>query len=169
MHLCIYICIDAFICIFHTVCLDLLCASESCSVMSGSLWPPWTLPDRLLCPRNSPGQNNGVGNHSLLQGTFPTQGLNPGLPFCRRTVYHLSHQVSPRIQEWVASPFSRLSFWPRNWTRVSCIADRFFTHWGTREAFFKYNACLQIIYNLQNYILKVCLGKQLNIQNLFLS
>ena len=28
---------------------------------------------------DSPGQNTGVGCHSLLQGIFPTQGLNPGL------------------------------------------------------------------------------------------
>ena len=27
----------------------------------------------------SPGQNAGVGSHSLLQGIFPTQELNPGL------------------------------------------------------------------------------------------
>ena len=30
----------------------------------------------LLCPWNSPGQNNGVGCHFLLQGIFPTQGSN---------------------------------------------------------------------------------------------
>ena len=29
---------------------------------------------------NSPGQNTGVGSLSLLQGNFPTQGSNPGLP-----------------------------------------------------------------------------------------
>ena len=29
---------------------------------------------------NSLGQNPGVGTLPLLQGTFPTQGLNPGLP-----------------------------------------------------------------------------------------
>ena len=28
-------------------------------------------------PWNSPGQNTGVGSRSFLQGTFPTQGLNP--------------------------------------------------------------------------------------------
>ena len=28
----------------------------------------------------------------LLQGIFPTQGLNLGLPHCRQTLYHLSHQ-----------------------------------------------------------------------------
>ena len=32
------------------------------------------------------------GSHFLLQGIFPTQGLNPGLPHCRQTLYHLSHQ-----------------------------------------------------------------------------
>ena len=26
--------------------------------------------------------NTGVGCHALLQGIFPTQGLNPGLPHC---------------------------------------------------------------------------------------
>ena len=36
---------------------------------------------RLLCPWDSPGKNTGVGCHCcfLLQGVFPTQGLNPGL------------------------------------------------------------------------------------------
>ena len=42
---------------------------------------------------------------SLLQGIFPTQGSNPGLPHCRWILYHLSHQGSPRILEWVAYPF----------------------------------------------------------------
>ena len=34
----------------------------------------------------------GVGCHFLLQGIFPTQGSNPGLPHCRLTLYHLSYQ-----------------------------------------------------------------------------
>ena len=33
-------------------------------------------PARLLCPWDSPGKNVGVGCHALLQGIFPTQGLN---------------------------------------------------------------------------------------------
>ena len=37
----------------------------------------------------------GVGCHPLLQGIFPNQGSNPGLPHCRRILYHLSHQGSP--------------------------------------------------------------------------
>ena len=38
-----------------------------------------------------------------------------------------------RILEWVAISFSRRSFQPRDWTRVSCIVGRHFTIWATRE------------------------------------
>ena len=77
-------------------------------------------------PWNSPGQ--AVGSHSLLQGIFPTQGSNPGLPHCRQILYQLNHQGSPRILEWVAYPFSSGSSRLRNRTRVSCIAGGFFTN-----------------------------------------
>ena len=36
--------------------------------------------------------------------------------------------------EWIAIPFSRGSFQPRDWTQVSFIAGRFFTIWATMEA-----------------------------------
>jgi len=36
----------------------------------------------------------GVGSLSLLQGIFPTQGSNPGLPNCRWILNQLSHQGS---------------------------------------------------------------------------
>ena len=52
--------------------------SESCSVVSDSLWPHGLYPARLLCPWNFPGKNIGVGCHFLLQGIFLTQDLNPG-------------------------------------------------------------------------------------------
>ena len=39
--------------------------------------------------------NTGVGSLSLLQGIFPTQGLNPGLPHCRRILHQLNHKGSP--------------------------------------------------------------------------
>ena len=48
-------------------------------------------------PWNSPGQNTGVGSLSLLQGIFPAQGSNPGLPHCRQIFYQLSHKGSPMI------------------------------------------------------------------------
>ena len=77
---------------------------------------------------NSPGKNTGVGCHALLQGIFLTQGSIPGLPHCRWILYQLSYKGSPRILEWVAYPFSSRSSQPRNQTRVSCIACRFFTN-----------------------------------------
>ena len=56
----------------------------------------------LYSPWNPLSQNNGVGSLSLLQGIFPTEGGNTGLPHCRWILYQLSHQGSPRILEWVA-------------------------------------------------------------------
>ena len=88
----------------------------------------------LYSPWNSPGQNIGVGNLSLLKGIFPTQGSNPGLSHCRWILYQLNHQGSPRILEWVIHPFSSGSSQPRNPTGVSCFAGRFFTNWAIREA-----------------------------------
>ena len=81
---------------------------------------------------NSPGQNTGVGSLSLLQGIFPTQGLNPGLLHCRQILYQLSHKGSPRMLVWGAYSFSIRSSRPRNQTRVSCIAGGFLTNelWG---------------------------------------
>ena len=43
---------------------------------------------------DSPGKNTGVGCHALLQGIFPTQVSNPGLPHGRWILYYLSHQGS---------------------------------------------------------------------------
>ena len=63
--------------------------SENHSVVSSSLRP-----HGLYSPWNSPGKNAGVGSVFLLQGIFPTQGWNPGLPHCRRILYQLSHSVS---------------------------------------------------------------------------
>ena len=102
--------------------------SEDCSVVSDSLWP-----HGIYSPWDSPGQNTGVGSLSLLQGIFPTQGLNPGLLHCRPILYQLSHQGSPRIVEWISYPFSSGSSQPRSRTRVSCLAGRFFTNWAKRE------------------------------------
>ena len=87
---------------------------------------------RLYSPWNSPGKNTGVGDLSILQGIFPTQGLKPGLPRCRQILYQLSHKGSPRILEWVVYPCSSRSSWHGNQTWVSCIAGGFFTNWAMR-------------------------------------
>ena len=87
----------------------------------------WTLQ-----PWNSPGQNTGVGSHSILQEIFQTQGSNPCLSHWRQILYQLSHQRSERILEWVAYPFSSVSSRHKNWTGVSCITGGFITTWATR-------------------------------------
>ena len=94
--------------------------------MSNSLQP-----QVLYSAWDSPGQNIGVGSHSLLQGIFPTQGPNLGLLHCRQILYQLSYQENSRILEWIAYPSSSRSSWSRNRTGVSCIASRFFTSWAT--------------------------------------
>ena len=90
-------------------------------------------PHELYSSWNSLGQNTGVGSVSLLQGIFPTQGLNPGLPHCIWILYQLTHKGSPRILKWV----SLWKFQPRNSTRVSSMVGGFFTNWAIREALTK--------------------------------
>ena len=90
------------------VCLD-VCVSLECPCLSSEvphilrrplMWKtlshvrlfatPWTLWDAMVCmysPWNSPGQNPGVGSLSLLQGIFPTQGLNCSV-LRRQILYH---------------------------------------------------------------------------------
>ena len=60
-------------------------------------------PSRFLCPWDFPGKNTGVGCHFLLQEIFPTEGVNPGLPHCKQTLYRLSHQGSFYSQEILKS------------------------------------------------------------------
>ena len=54
------------------------------------LWPHGLQPARLLCPWNLPGKNTGMGCHFLLQGIFPTQGLN-------LFVWHLAPALSETL------------------------------------------------------------------------
>ena len=67
--------------VFAGLCLLFVVSTESeiHSAVSDSLGPRG-----LYSPWNSPGQNTGVGSLFLLQGTFPTQGWNPGLLHCRQ-------------------------------------------------------------------------------------
>ena len=88
---------------------------------------------------NSLGQNTGLGSCSLLQGIFPAQGSNPGLPHCRRIATPGS--LSPTTLEWVAYPLAGGWIFPTQVdipdagnAGVSCIAGTFFTNWAIREA-----------------------------------
>ena len=109
----------------------------SCCLQPRGLYSPW----------NSPGKNTGVGSLSLLQGIFPIQRLNPGLPHCRGILYQLSHTTkslqscptlcnpidgSPsgsivpgilqaRTLEWVAISFSNAWKWKVKMKSLSCL------------------------------------------------
>ena len=66
------------LCLVAQSCLT-LCDLMDCSPLGSSVHG------------DSPGKNTGVGCHALLQGIFPTQGLNPGLLHCRQILDQLSH------------------------------------------------------------------------------
>ena len=75
--------------------------SESCSIVSDSLQP-----HGLYTPRNSPGQNTGVGSLSLLQGMFPTQESNLGLLHCKLTLYSWTIRKAHKVFNWLCLSFS---------------------------------------------------------------
>ena len=72
----------------------LLCMCARSLQLCPTLCDPHGLqPTKLLCPWDSPGKNTAVGCHALLQGFFPTQGLDPQharFPNCRHSL-QLSH------------------------------------------------------------------------------
>ena len=51
------------------------------------LQPAW-----VLCPWDFPGNNTAVGSFSLLQGIFPTEGLNLRLLHCSQILYRLRYK-----------------------------------------------------------------------------
>jgi len=89
--------------------------SESHSVMCNSLQS-----HGLYSPWNSPGQSTRVSSLSLLQGIFPTQGLNPGLLHCRWILYQLSHKGSPEMRELD----HKKSWKPKNWCIQIVVVEK---------------------------------------------
>ena len=124
---------------------------ESHSVMSDSLQP-----HGLYSPRNSLGQNTGVGSLFLLQGIFPTQGSNPGLPHWRQIFFFLISwatrgqsiglflwggfcAVSGHVFHSSFFPYFALCGWERKSpqaafldSKVNCLPERF-SQWGELE------------------------------------
>ena len=79
-----------------------------------SLRPHGLLPTRLPHPWDFPGKSAGLDCHFLLQGIFPTQESNPGLPHCGQTLYHLSQQGA--CSELL---LCSATFWLRVWFKRS--------------------------------------------------
>ena len=73
----------------YTSCAVLWLVTQSCPTLCNTMdcSPPGS-----SVLGDSPGKNTEVGCHALLQGVFPTHGLNPGVPHCRQILYWLGHQ-----------------------------------------------------------------------------
>ena len=65
--------------------------TQSCPILGN---PMDCIAHQASLSMDSPGKNTGVGSRSLLQGIFPTQGLNPDLLHCRWILCCLDHQKS---------------------------------------------------------------------------
>ena len=72
----------------YSDCMSVCLVTKSCPTLK----PHGLYPARLLRPQDSPGENTGVGCHSLLERIFPTQGSNPHLHWqaCSLPLSHLS-------------------------------------------------------------------------------
>ena len=81
-------------------------------------------PHVLYSPWNFPDQNTGVGSLSLLKRIFSTQGLNPGLPHCRRILYQLSHKGTGDLSS-VAKPCPSLCDPHRNCSKNTGMGGHF--------------------------------------------
>ena len=78
---------------------------------------------------DSPVKNTGADCHTLLQGIFPTQGSNPGLPHCRQILYHLSHQGSPQSNDLVnVDNYCLLCSHPCSWNSLNSAYTGWFKY-----------------------------------------
>ena len=75
---------------YYVLCIVAQSCPALCNPMDGS--PPGS-----STHGDSLDKNTGVGCHAVLQGIFPTQGSNPGIPRCRQILYRLSYQGNPHI------------------------------------------------------------------------
>ena len=86
----------------HTLMKVKVLLAQSCLILCDHVYHKSV---KLLCPWNLLGKETGLGSHSLLQGIFLTQGLNPGLLHCRQILHCLSQEGSPYTQtihhKWV--------------------------------------------------------------------
>ena len=117
---CVCVCIH-YICMYIYIYNYIYVGSEM-----AQLCP--TLCDPMFC--SLPGSSilwiflarvTGEDCHFLLQGIFPTQGLNPHLPHCRQMLYRLSHQGSLSIYVYMycfssVQSFSHVRLFATPWT-----------------------------------------------------
>jgi len=97
-----------WICLFWIFCIE-----WSRSVVHRLFATPRTVAcTKLLRPWDFQGKSTEVGCHFLLQGIFPTQGMNPGLSNCGQTLYHLSHQ---EVDQYIYTKHREKIKWIPGW------------------------------------------------------
>ena len=75
-----------------------------------TLVTPWTAARQPPLPMGFSRQDTGVGCHALLQGIFPTQGLNPGPPRCRWVLHQLSQGCPDVVRAFSHCSISHVGF-----------------------------------------------------------
>ena len=102
---------------------------------------------------DSPGKNTQVGCHAFLQGIFPTQGSNLGLPHCRWILYHLSQQGSPDI--WFTDIFLQSIAYLFLLLTVSFTEQKFLTFMTSTLSVFSFLDHALGEMNVRNLITKI--------------
>ena len=106
--------------LFNQNTMDGQLVAQSCP----TLWDPLDHSSLGSSAHGISRQDAGVGCHLLLQGIFPTQGLNLGLPHCRQI--HLSHLLFIKnIEENILGSLSVYSL-KKCWLRGY---EKFFHFW----------------------------------------
>ena len=146
--------LNACVCVCVSVCVCVFLVSQSCQLLCESMdcSPPGS-----SFHGDSPGRNTGVICHALLQGIFPTQGIEQASPAPRASlVTQLVKNLPAMLETWIwslgwedplekgkATHASTLA-WKIPWTLSksrtwlsdfhfhSCTAGRFFTIWATK-------------------------------------
>ena len=141
----IYMFIYVHMCVRVCVCMAWVWAGSGVGDRQGNLecCSPWSHKESDTAEQLNwtDGKSTGMGCHSLLWWLFLTQGLNPGLPHCGQTLYHLSHQGSP----WVCLCIfvCICIYWRRKWqlTPVYLSGESYeewslegFSPWGHKES-----------------------------------
>ena len=122
--------------------------NEICSVVSDSLQP-----HGLYSPWNSPGHSTGMCNHYLLQGIFPTQGSNPGLPHCRQNLYQLNQQGISNASKVTFKIVQAMFQQYVNWT-LPDVPTGFRKGRGTRDQIPNIHCIIEKARKFQKYYLK---------------
>ena len=110
------------------------------SLQSHGLYNPW----------NSLGQNTGVGSLSLLQGIFPTQGSNPGLPHCRWILYSTAVQIHTHTHTHPYVCIYRVSLLAQTVKNLPAMQETMVQFLGQEDALEKVMATHSIILSWRN-------------------